>query len=199
MSVDTFELVGFEEPGGVRNSGGRLWLACGTDGGGKLVLWGRPTDRRNIDAVLAAGVPCTVRCDWREPAQWASERFGHTYWVPYQTTLEFVGAGANSPGPDDDAGKPERHALEQELQRLHGRRNGYLRKLAYVQDCLQRFLADDAPELPQVMPNLAGWPGAADLRRLFEETLTAKARLSSLERADPGRPGSLWPDEPGAG
>ena len=60
------------------------------EGGGKLVIWGRDDSRLNIDAVLSAGVPCTVECEYRPPAPAQAEKFGHTHWVPAGARLRLI-------------------------------------------------------------------------------------------------------------
>ena len=98
MSNDLFYVVGYDE-GGPRESEGASGvqrLVCNIEGGGKLAIWGRERHRANLDAVLAAGLPCVVRCKTVEPDPWAAEKYGHTHWVPQHLRLEafrYVGMG----------------------------------------------------------------------------------------------------------
>lgn len=84
-----FRLIAFDE-GGVNGAPDNLRLVCRVEGGGKLAIWGKTDSRRSIDAVLAAGVPCTVECEWREPNPIQAERFGHTHWVREDLDLKVV-------------------------------------------------------------------------------------------------------------
>ncbi len=70
MEEDVLKLVGYDE-GGLQDNAGRKRLVCNLEGGGKVAIWGSTGDTANIDAVLAAGVPCEVRCRWPVPASWA--------------------------------------------------------------------------------------------------------------------------------
>lgn len=88
MSHGRFRLLGLDE-GGVTGNPDNLRLVCQIESGGKLAVWGRESNRRNIDAVLAAGLPCTVECQYREPNDWGIG-FGHTHWVPENQTLRVV-------------------------------------------------------------------------------------------------------------
>ena len=89
MSDDLFRLVEFDEGGEVSGKGTKR-LVCNIEGGGKLAIWGEERNRRNIDAVLAAGLPCVVRCASVEPKPWAKEH-GHTHWVPQHVRLDVCG------------------------------------------------------------------------------------------------------------
>ena len=86
---DTFRLVAFDE-GGVRGAPGRRRLVCNIEGGGKIAIWGREGARHNIDAVLNAGLPCTIECGWLPPTPNMAQRFGHTQWVPRDARLRIV-------------------------------------------------------------------------------------------------------------
>ena len=85
-----FTLTGLDE-GYVRKSktNNNLRLVCRTAEDGKLAIWGGPGDRRNIDAVLAAGLPCTVECE-TAPVDSRFEQYGHTAWVPQGAYLRVV-------------------------------------------------------------------------------------------------------------
>ena len=88
-----FTLVAFdEEPSVQKSSKGTLRLVCRLEGGGKLAIWGDDDSRLNIDAVLCAGLPCTVECErTRQPQPWAArEPLGHTYWIPQGSTLRVL-------------------------------------------------------------------------------------------------------------
>ena len=87
MSDDLFYLVGFDEGGEKEGAEGAKRLVCNIEGGGKLAIWGRDRNRANLDAVLAAGLPCVVRCACVEPEAWAA-KYGHTHWVPQHVRLE---------------------------------------------------------------------------------------------------------------
>ena len=90
MSVTKLRLIGFDEGGvcGTQN----LRLVCNLESGGKLAIWGSPDVRGNIDAVLKAGLPCTVECEWIAPNPEMAEKFGHAYWVPQHCSLRIVDA-----------------------------------------------------------------------------------------------------------
>ena len=88
-SFDTFRLVGLDE-GGVRGSPDHRRLVCNIDGGGKLVIWGQEGSRGNIDAVLRAGMPCSVECKWVLPTPAFAQRYKHTHWVPWNNELHIV-------------------------------------------------------------------------------------------------------------
>ena len=89
MSDDLFYLVGYDEGDSQDTEGakGVRRLVCNIEGGGKLAIWGRERNRANLDAVLAAGLPCVVRCATVEPQPWAAEKYGHTHWVPQDVRL----------------------------------------------------------------------------------------------------------------
>ena len=84
-----FRLIAFDESGGVQFTLEALRLVCLMDSGGKLAIWGSNENRRNIDLVLQNGVPCTVECEYIEPAAWAFV-YGHTHWVPESRSLRIV-------------------------------------------------------------------------------------------------------------
>lgn len=87
MSEDLFYLVGFDEEGERQSAQGAKRLVCNVEGGGKLAIWGSERNRANIAAVLAAGLPCAVRCAYVEPESWG-KKYGHTHWVPEHVRLE---------------------------------------------------------------------------------------------------------------
>ena len=88
MPVTKLRLIGLDEGGvcGKQN----LRLVCNLESDGKLAIWGSPDVRGNIDAVLEAGLPCTVECEWISPNPEMAEKFGHTYWVPQHYSLRIV-------------------------------------------------------------------------------------------------------------
>ena len=92
MATGRFRLVALDEPNGVQRTTESLRLVCRTESGGKLAIWGSDENRRNIDLVLKRGMPCTVECEYIEPAQWGLV-FGHTRWVPENRSLRIVASG----------------------------------------------------------------------------------------------------------
>ena len=80
-----FTLIAFDE-GGVRGSSDHLRLVCNTEDGDKIAIWGDERSRKNIDAVLDAGLPCKVECKCCEPCAEHARKYGHTHWVT-QTSL----------------------------------------------------------------------------------------------------------------
>ena len=91
MGLLRFRLTGLDE-GGVRQSleNDNLRLVCLIEGGGKLAVWGSPDSRENIDKVQSS-VPCAVECECSEPETWAL-KYGHTKWVPQDSTLRVLSA-----------------------------------------------------------------------------------------------------------
>ena len=87
-----FQIIALDEPGGVQRTSDSLRLVCLMETGGKLAIWGSDENRQNIDLVLKKGLPCTVQCDYIEPAGWALV-YGHTYWVPENCSLKIVESG----------------------------------------------------------------------------------------------------------
>ena len=77
-----FRLVSLSfDEGGPRGSRENLRLVCTTAVHQKVVIWGRADNSRNIDQVLASGLPCTVRCEFRAPSDSHASRDQHTHWV----------------------------------------------------------------------------------------------------------------------
>jgi hypothetical protein len=67
-------------------------LVCVIESGGKLAIWGQEIpsrNMRNIDSVLKSGMPCTVECEYQEPAEWAKS-YGHTHWVGQDFDLDVI-------------------------------------------------------------------------------------------------------------
>jgi len=85
----TFTVVRYDE-GGVRGQSDNLRLVCVVSGGDKLALWGSARNSKNIDLVRQHGLPCKVRCQYRNPSPMHYEKFGHTHWVPEDYTVEIV-------------------------------------------------------------------------------------------------------------
>ena len=86
----TFRLIDFDEGGLREGQKGVLRLVCNAQRGEKIAIFGSAKERNNIDAVLNAGIPCTVNCETRPPADWAANQYGHTHWVPKEGTLRVV-------------------------------------------------------------------------------------------------------------
>ena len=63
---------------------------CNALSGDKIAILGSMQNRNNIDAVLNAGIPCSVNCETRPPADWAASQYGHTHWIPESVTLHIV-------------------------------------------------------------------------------------------------------------
>ena len=87
-----FRLVGFDEGEKKIGPNGDHRLVCNVEGGGKIAIWGRDHSRRNIEAVLEAGIPCKIECDHRLPEPWGTQ-YGHTHWVPEKARLRIVAEG----------------------------------------------------------------------------------------------------------
>ena len=52
------------DPGSQEDRPSHRRLVCLIEGGGKLAIWGRDGNTKNIDAVRAAGFPCVVSAVW---------------------------------------------------------------------------------------------------------------------------------------
>ena len=85
----TFDIVAYDE-GGVQRRPKAIRLVCLTDTGQKVAVWGTWYDTANIDAVLAAGLPCRVECETGRPDEWAVENYGHDYWVAQDAALQVI-------------------------------------------------------------------------------------------------------------
>ena len=90
VKTDSFRLIGFDEGGPREGPNGDLRLVCNVQSGEKIAIFGSVQDRSNIDAVLNAGIPCTINCETRPPADWAASQYGHTHWIPESVTLHIV-------------------------------------------------------------------------------------------------------------
>jgi hypothetical protein len=91
MKTGQFHLVKFDE-GGLAGPLENRRLVCVTDDDRKLAIWGQESPQRNmrnIEALLNAGMPCTVECEYRMPADWAKQK-GHTHWVPQDSKLRVL-------------------------------------------------------------------------------------------------------------
>lgn len=78
---DTLQIVGFKEGGKKVGRDGNHRLVCNIKGGGQIVIWGKES-MDNINAVLNAGLPCTVECDTIIPPKKWRTQYGDTHWVP---------------------------------------------------------------------------------------------------------------------
>ena len=83
----TFTFVAYDEGEMKMGPDGDHRLVCVTESGAKVAVFGSNGNLANINSVLAAGLPCVVRCKTRSPATYASERFGHTHWVSEDSAL----------------------------------------------------------------------------------------------------------------
>ena len=91
----TFTLIAFDEdaPHVKKGPTGKLRVVCRTRTGSKVAIWGSDDSRRNIDLVRAAGLPCTVECEYTERLPpWAMD-YGHTHWVSQDSHLHVVEQG----------------------------------------------------------------------------------------------------------
>ena len=88
-SLTTFRLVAFDESG-PRGTSSHRRLVCNIDGGGKLAIWGGEESMDNINAVVRAGMPCSVACESIPPPQTFKRRYGHSHWVPESARLRVV-------------------------------------------------------------------------------------------------------------
>ena len=86
MNSGVFRIIGFDEGEEKIGPKGAHRLVCNVEGGGKIAIWGSEHSRSNIDAVLKAGLPCNIECEYRPPGPDHTHKYGHTHWVP-QTYL----------------------------------------------------------------------------------------------------------------
>ena len=89
--MQRFVLTALDETGPIKSKGkNNLRLVCCIEGGGKLAIWGTVDSHSNIDAVLRAGMPCTIECDTAEAVDPRFRRYGHTAWCPQNGRLRIV-------------------------------------------------------------------------------------------------------------
>ena len=89
MNSGVFRIVRFDEGGEKVGPKGDLRLVCNVEGGEKIAIWGSEHSRNNIDAVLKAGLPCNIECEYRPPGPFG-KKFGHTHWVPEDCHLRIL-------------------------------------------------------------------------------------------------------------
>ncbi len=92
MNKGKFRFVKYDEAGVEGNSENRR-LVCVTGSGDKVAIWGNKANMRNIDTVRQAGLPCTVECQYRNPSEFAAQRFGHIHWVRQDMFLRVIQSG----------------------------------------------------------------------------------------------------------
>ena len=90
VKTDSFQLIGYDEGRLREGPKGDLRLVCNAKSGEKVAIFGSEQERSNIDAVLNAGIPCAINCETRPPADWATEQYSHTHWVPEGNTLNVM-------------------------------------------------------------------------------------------------------------
>ena len=78
--MQTFMITRYEE-GGPIETDNAVRLVCRTETNEIIAIWGSAGNMKNIDSVIAAGLPCEIQCETREPRAWARD-LGHNYWVP---------------------------------------------------------------------------------------------------------------------
>ena len=87
-TVETFTFLAYDEGGMMIASTGAHRLVCVADSGAKVVIFGSESESKNINAVLEAGLPCTVRCETYPASRTANRFAGHTHWVWEHSMLE---------------------------------------------------------------------------------------------------------------
>ena len=87
-TIETFTFLAYDEGGRMTGSTGAHRLVCVADSGAKVVIFGRGSELKNINAVLEAGLPCIVRCETHPASQTANRHWGHTHWVWEYNMLE---------------------------------------------------------------------------------------------------------------
>jgi hypothetical protein len=95
QTVRTFTFLGYDEGGMMIGPTGAHRLVCVADSGAKVVIFGHESELENINTVLAAGLPCNVRCETHPASQAANRYAGHTHWVWEYSTLEVVPSGVD--------------------------------------------------------------------------------------------------------
>ena len=87
-TIETFTFIAYDEGGMMIGPTGAHRLVCVADSGAKVVIFGRESELKNINAVLEAGLPCMVRCETHPASQTANRFAGHTHWVWEHSMLE---------------------------------------------------------------------------------------------------------------
>ena len=87
-TIETFTFDAYDEGGMMIGETGARRLVCVADSGAKVVIFGRESELKNINAVLEAGLPCIVRCETHPASQTANRFAGHTHWVWEHSTLK---------------------------------------------------------------------------------------------------------------
>ena len=87
-TIETFTFLAYDEGGRMTGPTGAHRLVCVTDSGGKVVICGRGSESKNINAVLEAGLPCIVRCETHPASRIANRHWGYTHWVWEYNMLE---------------------------------------------------------------------------------------------------------------
>ena len=95
--MQTFMITRYEE-NGPQETERAIRLVCRTETNEIVAIWGSAGNRGSIDAVIAAGLPCEIMCETREPSDWARDR-GHNYWVPEHVPLRVISPAKT--WPDD--------------------------------------------------------------------------------------------------
>ena len=89
-TIEKFTFVGYDEGGVMIGPTGAHRVVCVTDSGAAVVVFGRESDMKNINAVLEAGLPCSARCETHPASRTARRIAGHTHWVWQHGMLEVV-------------------------------------------------------------------------------------------------------------
>ena len=87
-TIETFTFLAYDEGGRMTGPTGTHRLVCVADSGGKVVIFGRGSELKNINAVLETGLPCIVRCETHPVSRTAYRRWGFTHWVWEYNMLE---------------------------------------------------------------------------------------------------------------
>ena len=89
-TIETFTFLAYDEGGMMIGPTGAHRLVCVADSDEKVVLFGREWELKIINAVLGAGLPCTIRCETHPASRSVRRSFGHTHWVWEYSMLEVV-------------------------------------------------------------------------------------------------------------
>ena len=89
MNSGVFRIAGFDESGEKVGPKGDRRLVCNVGGGGRIAIWGSERSQSNIEAVLKAGLPCSIECEYRPPGSWGKQ-YDHTHWVPESWRLRIL-------------------------------------------------------------------------------------------------------------